>query len=347
MAIPSHPDQATPAWLTSRLNRAGFSGTVSEVAWENIGAGQLGENARFKLSRNGDLPATLVGKFPSTNPLSRHLAVQLQNYAREVFFYAKLGSTLDIQAPRCFAAEFDPDSHDFVLLMEDLAPGVQIDQMSECSTDEAALALEQLARLHGPRWGDAQLANLPLLTPSRLDTGDVSPHPLLFAAFMRRYGDRLNPDQVAAVDRFAECYDAYGKVEAPETVIHIDYRLDNMMFGGPYPLAVFDWQSVNRGNPWVDVSYFMGTSISAGRRARNERQLVNHYVEVLRSYGVNLDRDRCWTLYRHFAPAGLNLCVLVSTLVGETERGNDMFMAMATRSIRMCQDLDAFDLLGG
>ena len=136
-------------------------------------------------------------------------------------------------------------------------------------------------------------------------------------------------------------------MEAPETVIHIDYRLDNMMFGGPHPLAVFDWQSVNRGNPWVDVSYFMGTSISPERRAENERQLLNHYLEVLQSYGVTLDRDRCWALYRHFAPAGLNMAVLVSTLVGETERGNDMFMAMATRSIRMCEDLEALELLSG
>ena len=347
MSIPSHPDQVTPRWLTSRLNRTGLAGTVTEVAWQNIGAGQLGENARFTVSADGNLPPTLVGKFPSTKPVSRNLAVQLSNYAREVFFYAELSRTVDIRAPRCFAAEFDPDTHDFVVLMEDLAPAVQIDQMSECSTDQAALALEELAKLHGPRWGDAQLANLPLLTPSRLHDGEVAGHPMLFAAFMQRYGSRLSTDQVAAVNRFEEGYPAYGKVEAPETVIHIDYRLDNMMFGGPHPLAVFDWQSVNRGNPWVDVSYFMGTSISPERRAENERQLLNHYLEVLRTYGVALNWDRCWTLYRHHAPAGLNMAVLVSTLVAETERGNEMFMAMATRSIRMCQDLDAFELLGG
>ena len=346
MSIPSHPTQVTPRWLTLRLNRAGLEGTVSEVAWQNIGAGQLGENARFNIKGTGDLPPTLVGKFPSSNPLSRHLAVQLNNYAREVFFYADLSRTVDIRTPRCFAAEFDPGTHDFVLLMEDLAPGVQIDQMSECSTDQAALALEELAKLHGPRWGDAQLADLPLLTPSRLDDGDEFLHPALFAAFMQRYGDRLGSDQVAAIDRFAAGYAAYGKVEAPETLVHIDYRLDNMMFGGPHPLAVFDWQSINRGNPWLDVSYFMGTSVSPERRAGNERQLLNHYLEVLRSYGVTLDWDRCWTLYRHYAPAGLNLTILVSTLVAETERGNDMFMAMATRSIRMCQDLDTFELLG-
>jgi len=60
---------------------------------------------------------------------------------------------------------------------------------------------------------------------------------------------------------------------------------------------------------------------------------------------VRLGWNECWQLYRHFAPAGLNMSVLVSTLVGETERGNDMFLAMAKRSIAMCEDLETMSLL--
>ena len=32
-------------------------------------------------------------------------------------------------------------------------------------------------------------------------------------------------------------------------------------------------------------------------------------------------------------------------IVGETERGNDMFMTMAKRSIAMCEDLESLGLL--
>jgi len=345
MRIPSKPDLVTPAWLTSRLNASGVSGTVKEIHASPVGAGQMGENARFELIGDGPLPTTLVGKFPSTNDLSRQLAAMLNNYAREVFFYSQLGRTVDICFPRCFAAEFDPESHDFVLILEDLTPGVQIDQMSECSTDQAALALEQLAKLHGPRWGDPSLAGIPLLAEIRMEGQAESSYGMFLEAFRQRYESRLTPDELAISETFADVQEAYANVDAPRTVIHIDYRLDNMMFGGPHPLAVFDWQSVNHGHALQDVSYFLGTSVSSERRAREERALLKHYLDLLTSYGVRLDWNDCGQLYRHFAPAGLNKSVLVSTLVGGTDRGNGMFLTMAKRSIVMCEELDTMSLL--
>lgn len=345
MSVPASPDQVSPEWLTSRLHAAGLNGTVKDFSWQPIGAGQVGENVRFTLHCVGDLPETLVGKFPSTNPMSKHVGVQLDNYAREVFFYSELANSVDIQVPRCFAAEFDADTHDFIILMEDLAPAVQIDQMSECSIDQAALALEELAKLHGPRWGDPSLTKLPLLATMRLGEQEPPPYSAFLDAFNQRYGTRLTGNEQAAAESFGQVQEAYASPNTTKTVIHIDYRLDNMMFGGPHPLAVFDWQSVNHGHAFQDVSYFMGTSVSTSRRATNERALLEHYSGVLGSYGVQMSWDECWRLYRHFAPAGLNMSVLVSTLVGETERGNDMFMTMARRSIAMCEDLQTFALL--
>ena len=67
------------------------------------------------------------------------------------------------------------------------------------------------------------------------------------------------------------------------------------------------------------------------------------YLETLQGYGVELDWATCWSLYSRYAPAGLHMAVVASMIVGETERGNDMFMTMAKRSIAMCQTLDAFD----
>ena len=345
MNIPSKPDLVSPDWLTQKLNAKGIQGTVTGLRWRAVGSGQMGENARFEISGEGDLPSTLVGKFPSTNALSRQLAVALNNYAREVFFYSQLGATVDIQAPRCLVAEVDPQSHDFILILEDLAPGVQIDQMSECTTDQAALALQELARLHGPRWGEASLGEIPLLATMRFEPESETPYHAFLSAFQDRYGERLSQYELDVADRFAACQEAYAGIDAPRTIIHIDYRLDNMMFGGPHPLTVFDWQSVNHGHALQDVSYFMGTSLSTARRRDNERALLKHYLEVLASYGVRLDPDDCLRLYRHFAPAGLNMSVLVSTLVAETERGNDMFLAMAKRSIAMCEDLETISLL--
>jgi hypothetical protein len=50
-----------------------------------------------------------------------------------VFFYQSLQEAVNIQTPLIYHAEIDPASHEFVLLMEDLAPGVQGDQLQGCS----------------------------------------------------------------------------------------------------------------------------------------------------------------------------------------------------------------------
>ena len=348
----SSPDQVTPADLTAMLNQAGFAGTVKSLSWQRIGAGQVGQNARFTLSGDGELPTTLVGKFPASDPTSRQTGVTLRNYEREAFFYAKLAATVDIRTPTILAIQFDPDSHDFMLLMEDLAPGFQIDQRSECTTDQAALALEELARLHGPRWGDSSLANHELLVRPPPSPGEVPLYNATQQGFTERYADRLGAAELTAVRRFGETQAAYGHQEGPQTLIHIDYRLDNMIFGDakdspPRPLTVFDWQSVVLGGALNDASYFMGTSLTPEHRAKAEPELLRHYLDVLRSYGVDLRWEACWDLYRRQAPAGLHMAVVASMIVGETERGNDMFMAMAKRSIAMCNDLGSLDLLAG
>ena len=348
----SSPEQVTAADLTAILNQAGYSGTVESVAWRRIGAGQVGQNARFTLTADGDLPKTIVGKFPATDPTSRQTGVLLRNYEREVFFYSTLAATVDIRSPAILAIQFNPDTHEFMLLMEDLAPGFQIDQRSEASTDQAALALEELAKLQGPRWGDTTLAKHDLLGRPASSPDESPIYNTTEQGFVKRYADRLSAAELNAVAQFGEAQPEYAIHEAPKTLIHIDYRLDNMIFGEPddsppRPLTVFDWQSVGLGCALNDASYFMGTSLTPEHRANEERGLLKHYLEVLRGYGVDLGWDACWNLYRRYAPAGLHMAVVASMIVGETERGNDMFMTMAKRSIAMCEDLGSLDLLSG
>jgi len=86
VSVISHPSQVTPAWLTSILKGNGWRGAITSVRWQPIGAGQMGDNARFTLTGTDDIPATLVGKFPSEDPTSRYTAQTLGNYEREVFF---------------------------------------------------------------------------------------------------------------------------------------------------------------------------------------------------------------------------------------------------------------------
>ncbi len=343
----SAAEEITPQWLTRTLNEAGFTGVVQEVTWQRIGAGQVGENARFFLSGKGDIPATVVGKFPSTDPTSKQTGVQLLNYARECWFYRDLNATVRVETPTVYGIEFDDETHDFVILMEDLAPGFQIDQMDAANVDQAKLALEQLAGLHGPRWADPTLREHPLAQPPPVADDDTPLYCMLQPDFVERYGARLSDAELKAVHVIGETHKIAKPYDGEETLIHVDYRLDNMIFGGPRPLTILDWQSINLGCAFQDVSYFMGTSLEPDIRKRHEQALLTFYLDALAKYDITISFEQAWHLYRRHAQAGLNMAVIASMIVGETDRGNDMFMTMAKRSITMCGDLETATLLLG
>ncbi|MCC5871368.1 MAG: phosphotransferase [Gammaproteobacteria bacterium] len=344
------PGDVTLEWLQAVLNHAGVEATLSDFSAQGVGTGQVGQNIRFRLRYSSGVgPETIVGKFASDDPESRQTGISLSNYLREVRFYQELGPTLDIQTPRVLFAEINVDTHDFVLMMEDLAPAVQGDQLAGCGEADALLAMGELARLHGPRWDDPTLAEY-LWLGVQSDESRVMVKGLwdtVFPGFLARYGERLSADHRRLVEVLNDRFGDYlGSGAGPRTVTHGDYRLDNMMFGGPYPIAVVDWQSPGVGLGAADAAYFMGTALDPEVRRGCEQDVLGAYYAELERYGIaNYSFDRCWSDYCRASFAGLVMAVIASMIVGQTPRGDAMFMAMARRSAAMAIDLDAVDRL--
>jgi hypothetical protein len=108
---------------------------------------------------------------------------------------------------------------------------------------------------------------------------------------------------------------------------------------------VLDWQTPGIGHGVSDVSYFLGGSLLVDDRRAHERELLARYRTKLAAHGVELSEDDAWIAYRRTAFAGLNMAIIASMLVGRTDRGDDMFMAMAERAGRHALDLDSEALL--
>jgi aminoglycoside phosphotransferase (APT) family kinase protein len=81
----------------------------------------------------------------------------------------------------------------------------------------------------------------------------------------------------------------------PFSLVHGDYRLDNLMFGADGAVTALDWQTLTIGPPLQDVAYFLGTSVEPAIRRLHEEQILRRYHSSLVDEGVrDFDWDRCW-----------------------------------------------------
>jgi len=351
--IPASIDDVTPGWLAEVLRAGGTDVELAGVDARPVGTGQMADSFRLVIDyEKGQGPPTLVAKVPARGELSR-AAGAAGGYRNEVRYYQEIADTVTVRTPACHHAAVTDDSSAFVLLLEDLAPAEQGDQIGGCTLPQALLAVENLAGLHGPRWCDPSLYDIDWL--SRADAEMAVFASLLLvdstARFNDRYASRLAPEDADVFEAFAARSAAW-LTGRPERfgLVHGDYRLDNLLFGtvaGGHPVAAVDWQTVAIGLPGRDLAYFCGNGLPIEDRRLHERDLVRAYHRALVDQGVeDYDFDTCWDDYRYGHFQGPWTTVLGAMHVEQTDRGDDMFMAMASRAGAAIRDLACLDLIG-
>lgn len=341
--------EVTPAWCSAALADHLGGAQVTGCVTSPVGTGQVSDTLRLALTYDPPDagPPTLVAKVTAASDASRAAAMIARTYEIEAAFYRDLAAKLPVCTPRCYLSAHAPADNTYTVVLEDLAPARQGDQLSGCDLDEAAMALDEMALLHAPRWGDPALADLAWLDRRAPET--TSQMTGLIAAvtpgFLERYTDGVEPEVVALVERFIPRLGAYIAEQPGQwTVAHGDFRVDNLLFGGPR-VVVVDWQTVLHGPGLGDLAYFLGASLPVEDRRLHERDLVAAYRERLGGLGVDIGADECWEGYRRYAFSGLIMAIIASALVERTDRGDQMFTTMANRHGRHALDLEAESLL--
>ena len=357
LAIPKSSDSLSVEWLTAALQSGGAGNArVASFEYEPIaaGVGFLGKLGRLRLRYADDdkeLPRTLIVKQPTPDAKSRQLAMMFRFYEREVCFYRDVGSAAGIRVPTMHFGAADPKSGDFVMLMEDLAPARLGDQLAGCSAEDARSAVGALARCHALWWRNPQLEAFAWLPA----TNDPINHFAQFAyqgcwePFVQFVGDKMTP----ALRRTGEALATNvirmldGFVERPNTLVHGDYRADNLFFGGAGQgapaLAAVDWQVTSRGAGAFDLAYFLSGNVSTEVRRSIEMDLLKHYTDILRENDVReYGLEPCLEDYRF----GVLFCLLYSVIVIGTldptnARGVAVFHANFERVAAAITDLDA------
>ncbi|CAN5639329.1 phosphotransferase [soil metagenome] len=344
--IVTEPELLTAAWLSEVLGRR-----VASVEREQVGTGQMGTCYRLTLRGDG-LPDTVLVKLPAADPAAR--AMVIGAYAIELRFYREVAPTVAIKVPRVHHQEIDLETGAFTLVMEDLAPAVQVDQVAGCTPEQARAAAVNLAGLHGPRWCDLTLTDIEGLMIQGPDDAAMLGEfygPAL-DIFIDGLGDLLEPATVETLRASRAAAEPWTLARGERFgLVHGDYRLDNLMFHPDRPgasgVTAVDWQTLSLGLPVRDLAYLVGTGLDVDDRRAHEEDVVAAYHSALESYGVSgYSREQCWDDYRFAMLQGLLVSVFGCAYGTRTERGDRMFATMVNRTAAAMRDLDTLALVG-
>jgi len=348
VALIDRIEDLTPAWMAQAL---GARSEITDLGFSPVGTGQMADSFRVQLVGSHAVPASVIVKMHAADDVAR-LAGAGGSYRSEIGFYTDIASTVSIRTPQCLYAAGPDESGRFVLVLEDMAPAQQGDQLAGCSIEQARDAVINLAGLHGPRWCDSSLAHLSWLR--RVSPVEASYFEEMLATrteeFIEYYADRLSGADREVLRAFAPRCGSW-LMDRPEryTLVHGDYRLDNLLFGSPHggvSIAAVDWQTLEVGNPGRDLAYFLGNSLMPADRRAHEQNLVHAYHDALLSYEVtDYTLTECMNDYRFGQFQGPLITVLAAVGLAHTQRGDDMFIAMCSRAWEAIRDLESLEFL--
>jgi thiamine kinase-like enzyme len=291
----------------------GFAGVTYKVAleWQD----------------NEELPRSVVMKMHATHP---EKAQQIfEGYAKEKLFYEEFAHRSPVHTPQLHFAALDRDNSRFVLLLEDLEDVEFGDQIAGGTDDDIKKAVTGLAQHHSAFWNDQSIAELP--RPKEF-VDPLALRPLLLELIKdvdETFGKGL-PHVLAAAKLIVEAMNAPDfkppaeELKPPFTLVHADYRLDNLGFAADGRLSVIDW-GCSPGACHGDLAYFLSCSMTVDQIGRLWDEMVSIYYATLVEQGVeDFNLDKMKARLREALIGQSLIIVLILGLFARQNRDGDM-----------------------
>jgi hypothetical protein len=360
MSVPRTLEEITPLWLTSALRESGVlqGASVASVQAQPIGAGVgiLGQLGRLQVTYEAEhsgAPSSFIVKMPTTHPGNREIGNLFRFYEREARFYEDVAPSIEIRVPRCYYRVMDVAADEHLLLLEDLSVSTPGHEVAGCTPEQAEVAIRTIAMHHAAWWEHPKLVELdwmPFINAPVNQSAQGS-YQQAWRPYCEIFGDMLTPYLREAGERMqTKIIDLLNVLEpAPRTIVHGDFRLDNIFFNHPdgSPLAVIDWQIANRGRGIFDVAYFLCSSLEGGVRKANEMRLLHMWHDIVIDGGAkDYSFDQALDDYR----AGILLCNLYTVIgVGSMDAANERGLALQKAWVRRrgaaLEELDCAEML--
>ena len=299
-------------------------------------------------------PSSIIVKLPSVNAKNRRLGKRLALYRREYDFYRSLASTIPVSTPRLLYGDFEPKSHRFVLVLEDIRGMAVADQIAGASPAQAKQAIRALARLHGAYWNRIDEAPV----SESYDSNNPKLSPVVQVVYLanlvrtlKHFGDAFSSTTRPLAEAFGlGVVDHMAALRAgPRTFTHGDYRLDNLFFGddGSDQVTVIDWQVSGLSCGLYDVGYFLAGNLTVPVRRRIEREAVEEYHDIVcRAGATGFPFDECWRMYRQNTLAAVLTSVIVcGGLDLDDDRSRHLAEVGLKRGLAAIEDLDVAEFI--
>lgn len=358
--FPTQPDEVTAAWLDRVLHEQRLldsDGSVQSVVVEPVGSGVglIGLVMRVRAEISDGSERTYVAKFAHPEPANRAIGMATRMYEREISFFNDIAPSVEVPMPHCIFAGVAPETGDSVVLLEDLVGYEPGDQGVGADADAVRRIIDAIAPLHAAWFGRT---DQPVLDGHmRVGTSWVDGFMPGFDANWERgvelFADVIDPSIVQAAPHYARHVpDLMRRLgQSPQTLVHGDVRLDNIMFGtapSHHPIVVIDWQAVMVSAPCQDIAYLMGQSLHVDERRAHERELIEHYHRRLVEHGCDgYPLDQIEADYELAALFVLAYAMIIGGLAdGAPEAGVTLGREVLRRNAALVADRGLLDLIG-
>ena len=359
MTTPTTPDAITTDWLEASLPADVLGGgKISSMTIDNIGEGTgiFGEIVRLNLAIEGGNTDSfsIVAKMPCVEPANLEVALMLGIYEREMNMFDFVLDQSPMRGPRRYVAERG-DNGTFILLLEDLAHEFDVgDQIIGADLSQAESIIDTLAAFHAHWWESPKLDDLDWL-PRQDAPQYQAAVPGIYRAglpvLVSDWGDRVSADAIALAQALEPKFEEVllRLANGPETLIHTDTRLDNILFAkdGSGGVAFIDFQLALRGRGVADIAYLLSNSVPTEIASANWESLLARWHDSISAAGVtgySLDDART-----HYREAVLFYLSGPMSLIGSFDSGNERGAAMTeawvTRAFAHAVEIDAGQVL--
>ena len=346
--IPTTIDEVTPGWLTA------VTGLQCETAEpEQIGVGIGVSSALYRVRLTGPgCPSSVIVKLPALDPAAVFTSTMLRMYIREVGFFERLAADVPVRVPAFHHGAVDEETSRFVVVMEDLSALRSVDQLEGMPLPDVERAVDALAAWHARWWRAADDLAAAGTTVSLGDPIYPAVLPLVFGeGWQKMVGEMEVAPSIAAIGpRFSDAIAGllHDLSQPPTTMLHGDYRADNILFDADGAPVLLDFQLIGTGSGAYDLAYFITQSLESEVAEANERRLFDRWRDGLRAGGVPEEDlgDELWLRYRKAAL----FCLVYPVVAGRgmdlsDPRQRALLECMNTRFARAVEQLDLEALL--